>query len=500
MTRPVDRSPGGHSYGSIEEENNTVDDEYASSEEDCFFVSTPNNNNKHLSTVGAVSNLCSATLGAGVLALPYALKQAGLVWGAVLLLISAISTLYSLQLLVTACHVLHEYTYEGIVQTCLGKRARTITEISILLFCGGCAVAYVITVGDILGALHLPRQVCMILVWTTTMFPLSLLKTMTSLQAASGVGIFSIGLLVVVAIIHLLHDSKEQQQQQMLPSFESLLWPANGMTSVLMACPLVLFAFSCQVNVCAIYKELNDKPHMTRVLWVAVTVCAILYTAISLAAYLDFTTSVQPNVLQNYCPSSSHPLIQMAFGGMTVAVVMAFPLNIFPTRVTLEGLYEKKKKKHHHNEAEVELALSVGTNEVVEPLLLLSLPQSYYNEEDQVPFNWSSHFLITLGICGTVLGLALVAPNISVVFGLLGGTTSSILGFILPGLVGMKVDAHPGRAQLLVVIGVVIGILTTAVTVYSTFSPPVLQLDGVISPQLDGVVNACNVSVATLRK
>jgi amino acid permease len=446
-------------------------------------------------------------LGAGVLALPYALKQAGLVWGGVLLLVSAMSTLYSLQLLVTACHVLHEYTYEGVVQTCLGTRARNITEISILFFCGGCAVAYVITVGDILGALHLPRQICMVLVWTTMMFPLSLLKTMTSLQAASGVGIFSIGLLVVVAIIHLVDDSKQEQDEHglsllLLPSFESLLWPANGMTSVLMACPLVLFAFSCQVNVCAIYEELDDKPNMTRVLIVAVTVCAVLYTAISLAAYLDFDTSVQPNVLQNYCPSSS-PLIQMAFGGMTVAVVMAFPLNIFPTRVTLEGLYEKKQHRAAEALREVELASSVGTNdEVVEPFLLLLPRSNYYDEKEKVPFNWSCHFLITLAICGSVLALALVAPNISVVFGLLGGTTSSILGFILPGLVGMKVDpCHRGRAQLLVVIGVVVGILTTAVTVYSTLcSPPTtLQLDGVVSPQLDGIVNACNVSVATLR-
>ena len=40
-----------------------------------------------------------------------------------------------------------------------------------------------------------------------------------------------------------------------------------------------------------------------------------------------------------------------------------------------------------------------------------------------------------------VLGIdsAMVAPNISVVFGLLGGTTSSVIGFILPGMVGIKV-------------------------------------------------------------
>lgn len=317
---------------------------------------------------------------------------------------------------------------------------------------------------------------------------------MTSLQAASGVGIFSIGLLVVVAVIHLLQDSQQDSHQD--PSLESLLWPTNGVTSVLMACPLVLFAFSCQVNVCAIYQELDNKPHMNRVLLVAVTVCAILYTTISLAAYWDFSNQIHPNVLQNYCPNNL--LIQMAFLGMTMAVVMAFPLNIFPTRVTLEGLYEKQQQQQHHIHSEVELASSAGTSGV-EPLLM---PRSYHDDDDDddIPFHWWSHFFITLAICGVTLLLALVAPNISVVFGLLGGTTSSILGFILPGLVGMKVDAHPGRAHMLVVVGVVVGMLTTAVTVYSTFTTaPEMPLDGIlVAPQeLDGMTSdACNVSAS----
>jgi amino acid permease len=68
--------------------------------------------------------------------------------------------------------------------------------------------------------------------------------------------------------------------------------------------------------------------------------------------------------------------------------------------------------------------------------------------------------------------LAMVAPNISVVFGLLGGTTSSVIGFILPGMVGIKVVSNARwKPKLLIAIGVVIGIVTTAVTVYSTFVP-----------------------------
>jgi hypothetical protein len=61
-----------------------------------------------------------------------------------------------------------------------------------------------------------------------------------------------------------------------------------------------------------------------------------------------------------------------------------------------------------------------------------------------------------------------VIPNISVIFGLLGGTTSSLLGFVIPGLLGLQMDSKNITAWILVVAGSFVGFLTTGVTVYST--------------------------------
>ena len=153
---------------------------------------------------------------------------------------------------------------------------------------------------------------------------------------------------------------------------------------------------------------------------------------------------------------------------------MAFPLNIFPTRVTLEGLIWGQHR--HGSELEMEdtsssaaVLLSGAAGGVDEPLL----PEAYDEDELQIDFSESRHVGLTLAITSLALALAMVAPNISVVFGLLGGTTSSVIGFILPGMVGMKVlhRNQQWKAQMMVGGGVVVGILTTAVTVYSTFAP-----------------------------
>jgi amino acid permease len=81
--------------------------------------------------------LCSATLGAGILALPFAFYQSGLVCGVLLLLVSAWATSTSISLLVKACDVYRLPTYEKIVERVLGRRVRNVVEISILIFCCG---------------------------------------------------------------------------------------------------------------------------------------------------------------------------------------------------------------------------------------------------------------------------------------------------------------------------------------------------------------------------
>jgi amino acid permease len=86
---------------------------------------------------GSVANLCSATLGAGILALPFAFYQAGFVFGSLLLIISAWATSTSINLLVQACDRYRLPTYEKIVERVLGRRARNVVEISILIFCCG---------------------------------------------------------------------------------------------------------------------------------------------------------------------------------------------------------------------------------------------------------------------------------------------------------------------------------------------------------------------------
>ena len=468
--------------------------------------------------MGAVANLCSATLGAGILSLPFSMQQAGYIGGMGLLLMSAWSTRVSIDILTHAADFYQIYTYEGVVEKCLGRRTRRVVEWSILLFCVGCAVAYCIAVGDILeiSGLLLPlehgaREASMVLVWAVAMMPLSLLRTMKSLQFSSTIGIASISTLVFAAFVHLMEDRDERPdviptnttnatewmlQSATENSMPQRLWPENGVISILQACPIILFAFCCQVNVLAIFEELpscTDTVHrqsddssathndkfiiMSLVTQYGVGICAALYTSLSLIVMAD-TDQVPPNALLLYAPPKG--IMQVATAGMAAAVITAFPLNIFPARVSILSMLQRKEPRErrelvpHSTLTQAFLENNeTAIGNVADAHEQGSVSSQVHASGDEEAFDGKQHVFWSIVISALSLGMALLIPDISVVFSLLGGTTSSLLGFCVPGALGIHMRQSTQSIVIswfLLVGGGILGVLTTAVTIYTTFS------------------------------
>jgi hypothetical protein len=143
---------------------------------------------------GSVFTLCSATLGAGALSLPYAISKLGLVLGLGLLCATAAASYYSITLLVAAMHATRLHSYEELsVSTApprvpvpapaperslavsvadgldgsrppaqvhaFGRPLGVAVETAIICFCFGTCVAYTVAIGDILEPVLAMREV-----------------------------------------------------------------------------------------------------------------------------------------------------------------------------------------------------------------------------------------------------------------------------------------------------------------------------------------------------
>lgn len=76
---------------------------------------------EHKSTVvGAAANLMNAIVGAGIVSIPYALKESGMVTGILLVALCAFLTWKSLRLLVETAKHTNVPSYETLAEACFG--------------------------------------------------------------------------------------------------------------------------------------------------------------------------------------------------------------------------------------------------------------------------------------------------------------------------------------------------------------------------------------------
>jgi amino acid permease len=128
---------------------------------------------------------------------------------------------------------------------------------------------------------------------------------MEGLERFSSLGVMSIIFLVVAAVIHSIKHGEilgktDSDAEETMVDIHTMLWP-DSFWGIVQAFPIIIFAFSCQVNVCAIFEELHPgdgfgiqastaikEKMMRRITRSGITLCITLYIAIGTFGYLDF--------------------------------------------------------------------------------------------------------------------------------------------------------------------------------------------------------------------
>ena len=510
---------------------------------------------------GSVFNLCSATLGAGALSLPFAFSKSGWCLGLLMLIVGALATVFSIHLLIRSRLATDCVSYEDLTVDIFGRAMGFIVELNILVFCFGTAIAYIIAVGDILepvlievgldrlilglpkendtmlamlgdtpssmpalapsssssssmsgsagltpGQEHTLRISGMIFFFSLVMFPLSLLEKINSLRFTSFFGVAAIFYLVFVtayaSITELVvHGYAETWGKA--PLFVPDLF------SIVEAAPIVMFAFTCQVNVFSIYDELEkqSEKRMGQVTNGAITTCFVVYLGMGLFGFWHYGKDTEGNVLKNAFPTND-PMVIASAVCIVLTIVMAFPLVVFPCRYTLDIMLRHFDGSGTHGTALTDVvgpaaedgASSKSSEEtksegprmgeihfdsltdVESHALAATMDSSDDEKEADVRPTTSKcrHFTLTTIICAAALAVALFVSKIQIVFQLMGGTTSAFVCFILPAAFAIRLE-NTQRMQLstgerigswcLAVGGVVVGVLSTFVTIYNLIEP-----------------------------
>ncbi|KAK4267590.1 hypothetical protein QN277_024350 [Acacia crassicarpa] len=391
-----------------------------------LVVSGPNSGS---GVAGAVFNLTTTIIGAGIMTLPATMKVLGVVLGIVLIILMGIVSEISVELLVRFSVLCKASSYGEVVQHAMGRPSRILSEICIIMNNAGVLIVYLIIIGDVMsGSVHHmgvfdqlmgngvwdQRKLVILVVTVIFLAPLCSLDKIDSLSLTSAASVALAVVFVVIAFVVAFIKLMEGRidPPRMGPDFSS----KQAILDLLVVIPIMTNAFICHFNVQPIYNELKGRSpqKMNRVGRITSALCILVYASTALAGYLLFGNNTESDVLTNFDKDLgirfSSALNYTVRIGYILHLILVFPVIHFSLRQTVDSL-----------------------------LFEGSAPLS---ESKKRSLGLTAVLLVLIYIGSTMI------PSIWTAFKLTGATSAVSLGFIFPSLIALRLSHQGGLSHL----------------------------------------------------
>lgn len=328
------------------------------------FLQTPaNDSSRKTNSSAAIFTLVSTILGGGVLSLPFALDQCGLVFGGLVLIISALMSGYTADLLILSSRTVGKDTFEQVALRACGGRGQVLTVCLLFALTFLAAVGYIVLIGDLLVPILQLAVGHSISPWMKKLLlsgiillvlPACCSRSLHSLRFLSVFSFFSVLLCAICIAVHSVQTfgipHTVWTQQMGKPVNETYtshlkLWPTDWF-GALYAYPIFGVAFLCHFNALPVHSELA---HPTRtnsrfVVTVTMTLACLVYLAVGFFGVTYAGLFTCGNILLNF--AADDMLITVCRASLTIVLTGTFPLFILPCRSTVHRLiiYLRQKK------------------------------------------------------------------------------------------------------------------------------------------------------------
>ncbi|KAJ1992515.1 hypothetical protein H4R33_000971 [Dimargaris cristalligena] len=445
------------------------------------------------SVLGSFFNMTNAIVGAGIIGLPFAFKEAGYFTGMILLLTLAYITDWTLRLLAHATKLSGRSTYQELVCFCFGRIGFHAISFFQFVFAFGGMCAFNVIIGDTVphvirsvvpGVLSSPvltfltsRRAMITLITLFISFPLSLYRDMGKLAKTSALALVAMLVIVVAVVIEAPKAAPELRGNNIGK------W-AFMKPDVFQAIGVMGFAFVCHHNSFMIYSALKTPTldRYARVIRLSTILSATVCLVLASVGYLNFTDKTRGNILNNF--PDNNLLINIARFCFGFNMITTFPMELLVAREVIDGyvsLYSQPKSASNHSTGYVQLTdmadldpdpspnpipnpnsanhpdpdlddINSLTNPLTTPLHITPPPPSsgHMPQLAEVPFSMTRHVGVTTAMVLATLFVALSVCDLGIIIELTGGVSATALAFILPAACHLKLGSGPllTRAKL----------------------------------------------------
>ncbi|KAL3235020.1 Vacuolar amino acid transporter 5 [Nakaseomyces bracarensis] len=406
-----------------------------------------------------VLTLLHTACGAGILAMPYAFKPFGFVFGVLMIIFCGICSVSTLLIQAKVAKYAPDKgaaSFFSLTQV-IDKNLSVIFDLAIAIKCLGVGISYLIVVGDLLPqiagsitdhGLLMNRDFHITLVIIFIVTPLCLMKKLNSLRHTSTLAILSVAYLCVLVMVHYFFPTPEMGE---LKGHVSIGFPHHE-PSILTTLPIFVFAYTCHHNMFSVINEQKDGSFKSTkyIPLISTFFACLLYIAIGGCGYLSFGDNIVGNIITLYPHSASSVIGRIA---ITMLVMLAFPLQCHPARSSIHNILLFFFPNLEEKLSRSEVAASASNPSERTPLVrsISSLEENGIAEEqgsiNDVPIEMDNRLFlaITAGIILVSYLVAMSVRSLDKVLSIVGATGSTSISFILPGIFGYMLIGSDGN-------------------------------------------------------
>ncbi|ORY94407.1 transmembrane amino acid transporter protein-domain-containing protein [Syncephalastrum racemosum] len=251
-------------------------------------------------------NLVNATVGAGIMGLPYAVSRAGFAVGIAASIWVALLSQLGLYMLIVAGKRARIYKFAMLVEHVMGRFGYHFLNFMILIQAGGSCVSYFILLGDTIPILlerYLPqfpilhsRALVMATIGTCCILPLNMRRSIGALARWSMLSVLCLPIIVMTILLR----APEYYRRAHTPGeWPQLDWVGSDVFGAL---GIMAFAFSCSQVAFNNFLTLRDQSSVSWCQSTALSTCMSWTVSMVFAVigYLCFGEGVQSNLFMNF--------------------------------------------------------------------------------------------------------------------------------------------------------------------------------------------------------
>ncbi|KAK5814396.1 transmembrane amino acid transporter protein-domain-containing protein [Linnemannia elongata] len=335
-------------------------------------------------------NILNCTVGSGILALSFAIKESGFGLGIVLSIAVAILTWLALYILIISGKKINVYKYAILCEATMGSFGFYLLNSVIFFQSAGACITYMIVVGDtipiildILG-FEISRRWVILVSSLLFILPLLFYRSIGSLAKVSMISVMTLPpILFAVAVRGMYYAPEHKRSYDFVGNN---VFPAIGVMAFAMLSTQTAFL------------NFTTMAQPTRKAWgqatgIAVSLSWLISFVFAIIGFMSFGEDVKPNIFNSFPQTDG--LINFGRCLLGFSMFLTFPQAFYPARAALHKV--------------------LG------------------HEDNHIIPTDNEHFYTTLALFFPILVCGVFIADLGLLYQLIGGFCSTFLAYIIPG-------------------------------------------------------------------